>query len=72
MKMAKLLLFTPSNSNRSGGGGENGKKKVAATASVGANPLIADDEGRFPLHIAAWQGDLAMVNLLVQVRFSVS
>ncbi|KAM3180400.1 hypothetical protein ACTXT7_016356, partial [Hymenolepis weldensis] len=65
VKMAKVILFTPTTCIRSGSG-DGGKKKLT-TGLVGANPLIADDEGRFPLHIAAWQGDLAMVHLLIQV-----
>lgn len=60
--MTKVLLFTPNNYAHSG---EGGRKKLT-NGPVGANPLIADDEGRFPLHIAAWQGDLAMVHLLIQ------
>ncbi|VDK20228.1 unnamed protein product [Taenia asiatica] len=60
VKMAKVLLFTPTACNKGGG-------KKQPHASMGANPLIADDEGRFPLHIAAWQGDLALVHLLLQV-----
>ncbi|KAL5964078.1 Ankyrin repeat domain-containing protein 50 [Taenia solium] len=59
VKMAKVLLFTPAACNKRGG-------KKQPPASMGANPLIADDEGRFPLHIAAWQGDLALVHLLLQ------
>ncbi|VDN98883.1 unnamed protein product [Rodentolepis nana] len=65
VKLVKVLLFTPTARFRSGSG--DGGKKRQTTGLVGANPLIADDEGRFPLHIAAWQGDLALVHLLVQV-----
>lgn len=60
VKMAKVLLFTPTACNKGGG-------KKQPPAPVGANPLIADDEGRFPLHIAAWQDDLTLVHLLLQV-----
>ena len=59
--MAKVLLFTPTAHNKRGG------KKQQAGGPLGANPLIADDEGRYPLHIAAWQGDLSLVYLLLQV-----
>ncbi|CDS43254.1 ankyrin repeat domain containing protein 50 [Echinococcus multilocularis] len=60
VKMAKVLLFTPTACNKG-----NGKKQ--SLVPVGANPLIADDEGRFPLHIASWQGNLTLVHLLLQV-----
>ena len=60
--MAKVLLFTPSAHNK------RGTKKQPIGGPLGANPLIADDEGRFPLHIAAWQGDLPLVYLLLQVN----
>uniref|UniRef100_A0A183TB73 ANK_REP_REGION domain-containing protein n=1 Tax=Schistocephalus solidus TaxID=70667 RepID=A0A183TB73_SCHSO len=38
----------------------------------GANPRLTDDEGRCPLHIAAWQGHSELVALLLQVRTRVT
>lgn len=74
VKMAKVLLFTssahlkykerkPDNRNAS----RRSCHLAAASLAVGANPLLADDEGRCPLHIAAWQGHAELVYLLLQV-----
>ncbi|VDD76893.1 unnamed protein product [Mesocestoides corti] len=57
VKMTKVLLCTPSARN----------SKSTASKTNGANPLVADDEGRCPLHIAAWQGQIDLVYLLLQV-----
>ncbi len=72
LKMAKVLLFTPSSyvqtRQASGTTKTSGNRKSAAFLSplAGANPLLADDEGRCPLHIAAWQGQVDLVYLLLQ------
>ncbi|KAL7060140.1 hypothetical protein AAHC03_09272 [Spirometra sp. Aus1] len=55
LQMAKTLLRYPPQ-----GRPHNG------THLRGANPRLTDDEGRCPLHIAAWQGHSELVALLLQ------
>ncbi|KAF7255373.1 hypothetical protein EG68_08995 [Paragonimus skrjabini miyazakii] len=55
--MADLLLHTPS---------PGAHARPGSAAAVGANPVLADDEGRCPLHVATWQGHISMVKLLLQ------
>ncbi|KAF6767879.1 hypothetical protein AHF37_09814, partial [Paragonimus kellicotti] len=57
LDMADLLLHTPS---------PGAHARPGSAAAVGANPVLADDEGRCPLHVATWQGHLSMVKLLLQ------
>ncbi|CAH8557615.1 unnamed protein product [Dicrocoelium dendriticum] len=58
LEVADLILRTPS----------PGKAHfpTGPATMLGANPVLADDEGRCPLHVATWQGHLAMVRLLLQ------
>lgn len=56
--MADLLLHTPA---------PGAHQRPGSAGLVGASPVLSDDEGRCPLHVATWQGHLNMVKLLLQV-----
>lgn len=57
--MADLLLHCPAPGVSS---------RPGSSRLIGANPVLSDDEGRFPLHVVTWLGNVNFVRILLQVR----
>ncbi|CAH8484520.1 unnamed protein product [Heterobilharzia americana] len=57
LDMADLLLHCPS---------PGALSRPGSSRLIGANPILSDDEGRFPLHVVTWLGHIDFVRLLLQ------
>ncbi|KAK4472573.1 hypothetical protein MN116_003813 [Schistosoma mekongi] len=55
--MADLLLHCPAPGVSS---------RPGSSRLIGANPVLSDDEGRFPLHVVTWLGNVNFVRILLQ------
>nr|CAH8829753.1 unnamed protein product [Trichobilharzia regenti] len=57
LDMADLLLHCPA---------PGVLPRPGSSRLIGANPVLSDDEGRFPLHVVTWLGHVDFVRLLLQ------
>ncbi|CAI2725015.1 unnamed protein product [Schistosoma spindalis] len=57
LDMADLLLHCPA---------PGASSRPGSSRLIGANPVLSDDEGRFPLHVVTWLGNVNFVRILLQ------
>ncbi|CAH8447699.1 unnamed protein product [Schistosoma turkestanicum] len=57
LDMADLLLHCPA---------PGASSRPGSSRLIGANPVLSDDEGRFPLHVVTWLGNVDFIRILLQ------